>query len=324
MERKKPTDVCVFHLVWAPYGLGTFEEFVASYRANPAELPHRLRIIFNGFAPGFDYTPYRTMLDGLEYDSLTTVQAVQDLAAYFTAVESVDTPFVCFLNSYCQIQEPGWLAKLYRHAQRERVGVVGATGSYWSAWNTPNFYEGLPKNRYLRAVHLRLERWLPGWFPAGSESDLMWRPHLLDFPGFPNYHIRTNGFLLRRALMIRLKRPRFRNKMECYKFEHGRQSMTQQLLKKGLEPLVVGRDGRAYGKEEWYESRTLHSGDQSNLLISDNMTRLYAGLDREMRWRYAVAIWGEKAETEEKQEKAASAEALAGRPMGWPAGTLDA
>jgi hypothetical protein len=119
--------------------------------------------------------------------------------------------------------------------------------------------------------------------------------------------------------------------MECYKFEHGRQSMTHQLLKRGLEPLVVGRDGRAYGKEEWYESRTFHSGDQSNLLISDNHTRLYDGLDREMRWRYAVNIWGEKAEkeekaekAEEKQEKAARAEAPAGRPLGWPAGTLDA
>ena len=123
--------------------------------------------------------------------------------------------------------------------------------------------------------------------------------------------------------MIRLKRPKFRNKMECYKFEHGRQSMTQQLLKKGLEPLIVGRDGRAYGKDEWYESRTYHSGDQSNLLISDNLTRLYAGLDREAL-APRLAVWGEKAEKEEKQEKAASVEALAGRPRELPAGTLDA
>jgi hypothetical protein len=106
-----------------------------------------------------------------------------------------------------------------------------------------------------------------------------------------------------------------------HKIEHGRQSMTQQFLKKGLEPLVVGRDGRAYGKEEWYESRTFFSGDQSNLLISDNMTRLYVGLDREERWRYVAFAWGEKAE---KQEKAARAEALAGRPRELPAGTLDA
>ena len=175
---EKAPDVCVFHLVWAPLGLGTFQEFVASYRANPAELPHRLRIIFNGFTPGFDYTPYRTLLEGLEYDSLTTVQAVQDLAAYFMAAESVDTPFVCFLNSYCRIQEPGWLEKLYRHARSERVGVVGATASYGSPWKDPRFYEGLPKNRYLRAVQLRLERRLPGWFPAGSgPSGALAPPH---------------------------------------------------------------------------------------------------------------------------------------------------
>ena len=99
---------------------------------------------------------------------LTTVQAVQDLATYFMAAKSVDTPFVCFLNSYCRIQEPGWLEKLYRHARSERVGVVGATGSHGSPWNDSRIYEWLPKNRYLRAVRLRLERWLPGRFPAGS------------------------------------------------------------------------------------------------------------------------------------------------------------
>jgi hypothetical protein len=304
MTRKELPEVCVFHLVWAPFGLGCFEEFVASYRANPAGMPHRLCIILNGFARGFDYTPYRALLDGLEYDSLTTAQPVQDLTAYFTAVESVDTRFVCFLNSYCRIQEPGWLEKLYRHARRDRVGVVGATASYESPRSYWWVYEGLPQNRYLRALRLRLEWLLPGWFPAGPNPVTAWRPHLLDFQPYPNPHVRTNGFLIRRDLMISLKRPKFRNKFECHKFECGRQSMTRQLLKKGLEPLVVGRDGRAYGMEEWYESRTYRSGDQSNLLFSDNHTRHYAEADPEERRNVAGFAWG---------EKFASAEALAGR-----------
>ena len=71
--------------------------------------------------------------------------------------------------------------------------------------------------------------------------------------------------------------------------------MTRQLLKKGLEPLVVGRDGRAYGMGEWYESRTFRSGDQSNLLISDNHTRYYAGADpEERRCRCRARRWGEE------------------------------
>jgi hypothetical protein len=48
--------------------------------------------------------------------------------------------------------------------------------------------------------------------------------------------------------MIGLKGPRFRNSLDWYKFEHGPQSMTQRLPKNGLEPLIVGRDGRAYGE----------------------------------------------------------------------------
>jgi hypothetical protein len=115
--------------------------------------------------------------------------------------------------------------------------------------------------------------------------------------------------------MIGLNRPKFQNKFECHKFECGRQSITRQLSKKGLEPLVVGRDGRAYGMGEWYESRTFRSGDQSNLLISDNHTSYYAIAEPEERRRAAGLAWG---------EKGASAEALAGRSRKWSAEKLNA
>ena len=318
-------EIAVVHLVRSSNPIGLFESFLAAYRNFDAGIEHDLIIIFKGFSSDNENTrPYVERLAGLSYRPFFLPDVGFDIGAYFATVASFPHTFFCFLNSYAEPLASGWLAMLYGHAVRERVGVVGATGSHASPWNDPRLYEGLPKNRYLRAVHLRLVRRLPGWFPGGSGLAVAFAPHMLDFSGHPNYHIRTNGFLFRRDLMLRLKRPRFRNKMECYKFEHGRQSMTHQLLKRGLEPLIVGRDGRAYAKEEWYESRTHQSGDESNLLISDNLTRLYAGLDRETRWRYAVSTWGDKAEKEKKQEKAASAEALAGRPRELPAGTLDA
>jgi hypothetical protein len=296
-------EIAVVHLVRHSNPIGLFESFLAAYRNFDAGIEHDLIIIFKGFSSDNENTgPYVERLAGLSYRPFFLPDVGFDIGPYFATAQSFPHTFFCFLNSFAEPMASGWLGMLHGHALRERVGVVGATGSCATPWTDLRLYEGFPKNRYLRAVRLRLDRWLPGWIPAGSESDSMWRPHLLDFPGFPNYHIRTNGFLLRRDLMIRLKRPRFRNKIACYKFEHGRQSMTQQLLKKGLEPLVVGRDGRAYGKVEWYESRTFFSGDQSNLLISDNLTRIYAGLDLDERWRYVALAWGE---TAEKQEKAA-------------------
>ncbi len=38
--------------------------------------------------------------------------------------------YFCFLNSYARPTDHGWLEKLHRHALREDVGVVEATGSY--------------------------------------------------------------------------------------------------------------------------------------------------------------------------------------------------
>jgi hypothetical protein len=91
--------------------------------------------------------------------------------------------------------------------------------------------------------------------------------------------------------------------------------MTRQLLNNGLEPLIVGQDGRGYSVGEWYESRTFRSGGQSNLLISDNHTRYYAAADSEQRRFVAGLAWG---------EMGTSGEVLAERPVGWPAGKLDA
>jgi hypothetical protein len=60
---------------------------------------------------------------------------------------------------------------------------------------------------------------------------------------------------------------------------------------------------------------TFRSGDQSDVLMSDNQARYYNGSAPEERRRFAASAWG---------EKGASAEALGGRPMAWPAGRIDA
>jgi hypothetical protein len=309
-------EIAVVHLVRSSNAIGLFESFLAAYRNFDAGIEHDLIIIFKGFSSDDENTGhYVERLAGLSYRPFFFPDVGFDIGAYFATAQSFPHTFFCFLNSYAEPLASGWLAMLYGHGLRERVGVVGATGSYESPRSYGAAYEGLPRNRYLLALRIRLEWLFPGWLPAGTGPDSGWLPHLMDFQPFPNPHVRTNGFLIRRDLMIRLKRPRFLNKFECHKFECGRQSMTRQLLTKGLEPLVVGRDGRSYGMEQWYESRTFRSGDQSNLLISDNHTRYYDVAESEECRRIAGLAWG---------EKRASAEGLAGRSKVCPAGKLDA
>ena len=68
--------------------------------------------------------------------------------------------------------------------------------------------------------------------------------------------------------------------------------MTRQIMYMGLKPLVVGRDGRAYEKEEWFESGTFRSHGQHNLLVADNHTRRYSEADEHDKRIIEQVTWG--------------------------------
>ena len=76
------------------------------------------------------------------------------------------------------------------------------------------------------------------------------------------------------------------------RLEGGTRSLTRQVRDRGLETLVVGRDGAAYSPDRWMQSATFRSGDQENLLIADNRTRHYQEGGRLTRYGLAWLAWG--------------------------------
>src|SRR5204862_725971 len=88
---------------------------------------------------------------------------------------------------------------------------------------------------------------------------------------------------------------KMRSKKEAYIFESGNQSMTSQILHMGLKVLVVGRDGRAYEKEVWPESRTFFHAEQQNLLVADNQTKDYEESKLFKRTVLSTIAWGGRA-----------------------------
>jgi hypothetical protein len=104
----------------------------------------------------------------------------------------------------------------------------------------------------------------------------------LQFPPFPNPHLRTNAFMIRRRDFLALRPHRTFTKRQAYSFESGRRGLTSQLLRAGKRPYVVGRDGHAYGISDWMHSHTFWIGKQENLMVADNQTRRYQyATDRE-------------------------------------------
>ena len=83
------------------------------------------------------------------------------------------------------------------------------------------------------------------------------------FPSFPNPHIRTNGFMVRRDRLATFQPSQIKTKFDACAFESGVDSLTTQLRRAGLAAVVVASDGRGYDVPDWCRSGTFRIGEQS-------------------------------------------------------------
>lgn len=245
---------CVIYLAWTPYGADCAERFLASYRDHEAGTPHRLLLLLAG--PAEDRTLWKELFSAVPHETLELAEGV-DLGHYRAAVDRVAAERYCFLNTVTTVLADDWLGRLERALLAPGVGMVGATGSY----ETPNAVRPGP-----------LRRLRPGFQP------------------FPNPHLRTNGFAIERQLLLDLDWPADLTRADAVLLEGGSASLTRQVQTRGLETLVVGRDG-VYAPDRWWESATFRSKEQSNLLLADNRTRHYQEAGPLVRRGLAWLAW---------------------------------
>jgi hypothetical protein len=306
-------ETAVVHLVWAPIGPDVLARFVESYVQHAPGREHRLLVVFNGFDPDDDLTPWRRSLADVRYEELRLSTPVLDIVAYKQAAELIAARRYCFVNSYSVIRAHGWLDLLTSIADRPGVGAVGASGSWASKASGArySFGHGLggPYRRLFadREATSRAFGKLPSHAPkAGGVPPGSWRGKLhtaygllesaAAFASFPSPHLRTNCFLIDRDVWLRVCRSEPRNKEAAYRFESGRRGMTARLKAMGLRAVVAGSNGRAYETSEWAASHTLWQGKQENLLVADNQTRDYQDGDPDLRWALSSYAWGFQAD----------------------------
>lgn len=149
-----------------------------------------------------------------------------------------------------------------------------------------------PVARLLRSVARMRRR---AWFDAGGTA-LIWRGSTpfdyMQFPAFPNPHLRSNGFMMQRERFLEFNLPPTPGKFDTSLFESGPDSMTARLRARNLGVVVVGADGAAYGVAKWWRSNTFRNGDQRNLLVADNHTRAFSAMSPGGRATHAWITWG--------------------------------
>lgn len=110
---------------------------------------------------------------------------------------------------------------------------------------------------------------------------------------FPNPHIRTNAFCMKRELFLELTQGDTSTKEAVCLLEAGPSSITRQVMDRGLRAVVADSLGSTYDIEQSRHLGTFRWGEQRNLLVADNRTDDYQTADAERRaWLQRLA-WGE-------------------------------
>ena len=328
-HRQKIPDVAVVYLARCAEGLAAFQRFAESYRRQAAMLDHDLIVIYKGFEQQSKLIEARTVFDGLPHHGVELQDVGFDIGSYLEISRRVPHTYLCFLNTHSEIVAPTWLARLFEHAVRDGVGIVGAMGSYESLLDSVLFMRNVrwahdtrlaDCNRRTMAYYFddlrRSTHLSPGtmalpWLPLAIRRALrylLYRVRALSlvwpelrhvdirrFPPFPNPHMRSNGFMVRRDRLLRFARLEVQSKTDAMMFESGREGLTATLRRAGFRAIVVGRDDRGYDIPEWPLSRTFRLGNQERLLVSDNQTRSFASLSAGAQLTQCRITWGDYA-----------------------------
>ena len=287
MNKVSENRVSVVHLIWYPLGTEPFRNFISSYCKYKSGHPHELVLLFNGFSNAEDMLPYLQIIEEkkIPYQKLVSNGGRQDLEVYFWAAAQLESTYLLFLNSYSQFLAEGWLEKYMQQSDNPRIGIVGATGSWQS------YYRSVFINNDWKWNNTKSPRENFRKFKLLIKASFYWK---LLFPDFPNPHIRTNAFMIRRELMTSLKLKKLKNKFAAYQLESGYNSVTSQVLQKGFEAIVIDRFGKSYKKREWVQSKVFWMESQQDLLVSDNQTRMYDLADEETRNKLSFLAWGNR------------------------------
>ena len=285
---QKEINVSVVYLAWLPFGIGYFKQFINSYLKYDAGYPHDLIIAFNGVA--IDHPDKKeTYIEYLQNNGIHNYKCLyfkagQDVETYRKVAAALNSDYVLFFNTYTQVKASNWL-RFYIDNQSENIGIIGATGSYAS---------------YLRSINMKIKR--DFFSDASMKKKFGYIKYILKlnllfrykFGKYPNPHIRTTAFFIKRELFCDLYFKKPKNKTEAYFFENGTKGLTKQILNRGLHCIIIDKSGKSYPIEQWPNSFTFWQGNQENLLISDNQTLKFEQGSPELKKILCREAWDAK------------------------------
>lgn len=265
-------------------GIDATAGFFDAYRTYPPGCAHHLIVVAKGWEGLNGLADLRRLAADHGGRVVELPDPGFDWGAYMRLVPTLKHEWVCFLNTHSRPRVQGWLKLLWTTANKKElaIGAVGATAS----WETVLPSLRLPSQATPASLLLH-------------PLKLCWNigrvvRNVAHFRPFPNPHLRSNAFLIRRDMFIEFCSGRAfpKTKDEAFRLESGRTGLTAYLESRGLQVFVQGANGAAYGKEAWMTSGTFRTPGQPNLLVNDNQTLAYDSAGVQLKCRLERAAWG--------------------------------
>lgn len=116
--------------------------------------------------------------------------------------------------------------------------------------------------------------------------------YLEGYPPFPNPHIRSNAFIVRRNDLLPYFGVRMYEKEQSYLFESGSGSLTRSLLERQCRAVVVNSSGDIFDVPDWPRSKTFRLESQQGLIVRDNQSRNFEKFTAAEKSVYECLSWG--------------------------------
>lgn len=283
------------------YGIKQVEDFFSSYDLHPLidcteknqQIPkYTLNILAKGWENKEDeYSKLCKIAEKHNAKIIDLPDSGFDLGAYFLAANQLKSDYILCLVSSSIILNDNWLIKFVNaYKNNKKLGLLGACGSWEKTPNPWYFWRDklkkYSKNSLCETIIKNIKK-----YKYKIKIKLLFNKNL----SLPNYHVRTNAFMIKRSLYIEFikKYGIPKSKLDCYCLESAYKSLTKFVLNKKMQVGVLGKDGKVYPPEEWKNSKTYTSSDLSNVIIKDKYYDFYVSknyIDRKIRETF---VWGD-------------------------------
>ena len=275
---------------WSPYqNITALKKFIKHYKKYKAGLKHNLLICFKNLEKKKIKLIQKKYLTNLKYTLFIDPKKKNDFdwGSYLRVAKKYSRSKIFFCDSQSYPIVNKWLYKIDRKFKNKTI--ISCFGSYQSL-SSNSLYRNQGDNYFIffcKMIYFHIY-----------------------FKRFPNPHLRSSAFYMNARDYIEYMNDKkisaapiireggkhsnawYKGKIDTYKLESGRSSLTEYFKKKNYKLFVINSKGDLYSEANWRDSNTYATNDQKYRMFLDKHTTRFSKFTKNQKKRFQMKIWG--------------------------------